>query len=68
MEAADPTWEGCDLDDGRPTPPLDSDFDAEEEPVLQLPPGWHIVVTRGGVARLAWDLPDIAEYDCKRTA
>lgn len=44
--------------------PLDCDFDADEDPdwVPQLPDGMHVVIV-GRVARLAEDLPDIAEWN-----
>ncbi|GAB2696636.1 hypothetical protein [Kitasatospora kifunensis] len=60
----DERWESLPLD-------LGLVFDADEslgggEPCLQLPPGHHLVVQRYGrrlVARLAVDLPDIAEWN-----
>ncbi|WP_327066799.1 hypothetical protein [Kitasatospora sp. NBC_01302] len=52
--------------------PLDCDFDADDAAAAgpQLPPGVHVVVVkkvigrkRVAVARLAVDLPDIAEWN-----
>lgn len=50
--------------------PLGLDFDADDdgrdfedlEAHLQLPPGHHVVIVRGG-ARIAVDLPDIGEWN-----
>lgn len=46
--------------------PLGCDFDSAAEPddsePWQLPPGQHLVITRRGHARIATDLPDIANY------
>lgn len=60
---ADERWECLPLD-------LDLDFDGEApEPDqhLQPPAGCHLVILRGGHARIAVDLPDIDAYG-NRTA